>query len=166
VLASLFFRNLDGSLPDARPSPLIGRPAPAIRLPPLDAAASGFNSADLNAGRVTVLNVWASWCAPCRAEAPALATISRSGTARLYGIVYEDKPAAAREYLKEMGNPFARLDLDADGHAGKAWEIYGVPETFVVDGKGIVRVRYAGPIVTKALIAIIMRAIASAKRES
>lgn len=97
---------------------------------------------------------------------PALETISRSGIAQLYGIVYEDKPAAAREYLKEIGNPFAQLDLDADGRGGRAWKIYGVPETFIVDGKGIVRMRYAGPIVTKALTAAIIRAIVSAKKES
>jgi cytochrome c biogenesis protein CcmG/thiol:disulfide interchange protein DsbE len=134
--------------------------------PPLDAAATGFTSADLKAGHVTVLNVWASWCVPCRAEASALATISRSGGVKLYGIVYENTPTAARDYLKETGNPFARLVLDADGRAGKAWKIYGVPETFIVDRKGIVRLRYAGPIAASALTAVIMPAIANAKRES
>jgi cytochrome c biogenesis protein CcmG/thiol:disulfide interchange protein DsbE len=135
-------------------------------LPPLDQAAKGFTSADLRAGHVTVVNVWASWCVPCRAEAPALAVISRSGRAQLYGIVYEDKPGAARAFLKEMGDPFSRLVLDANGRAGIAWGVYGVPETFVVDGKGIVRLRYAGPVVADTLNRIIMPAIASAGRES
>jgi cytochrome c biogenesis protein CcmG/thiol:disulfide interchange protein DsbE len=92
--------------------------------------------------------------------------ISRSGRAQLYGIVYEDKPGAARAFLKEMGDPFSRLVLDANGRAGIAWGVYGVPETFVVDGKGIVRLRYAGPVVADTLNRIIMPAIASAGRES
>jgi cytochrome c biogenesis protein CcmG/thiol:disulfide interchange protein DsbE len=76
--------------------------------------------------------------------------------------VYEDKPGAARAFLKDLGDPFARLDLDADGRAGIAWGIYGVPETFVVDGKGIVRLRFAGPVVADTLTKIIMPAIANA----
>jgi cytochrome c biogenesis protein CcmG/thiol:disulfide interchange protein DsbE len=162
VLAILFFRGLNGPPPDTLPSALIGEPAPPIKLPPLDRTAKGFTSADLKAGHVTVVNIWASWCVPCRAEAPALAAISRSGGAELYGIVYEDKPGAARAFLKDLGDPFARLDLDADGRAGIAWGIYGVPETFVVDGKGIVRLRFAGPVVADTLTKIIMPAIANA----
>jgi cytochrome c biogenesis protein CcmG/thiol:disulfide interchange protein DsbE len=132
----------------------------------LDGAAKRFTSADLNAGHVSVVNVWASWCVPCRAEAAQLADISRSGSAQLFGIVYEDNSAAAREFLKETGDPFARLDLDADGRVGAAWGIYGVPETFVIDRKGIVRLRYAGPIVPDTPANIIMPAITTAGRES
>jgi cytochrome c biogenesis protein CcmG/thiol:disulfide interchange protein DsbE len=132
----------------------------------LDGAARRFTSADLNAGHVSVVNVWASWCVPCRAEAAQLADISRSGSAQLFGIVYEDNSAAAREFLKETGDPFARLDLDADGRVGAAWDIYGVPETFVIDRKGTVRLRYAGPIVPDTLANIIMPAITTAGRES
>jgi cytochrome c biogenesis protein CcmG/thiol:disulfide interchange protein DsbE len=112
------------------------------------------------------VNVWASWCLPCRAETAQLTEISRYRSAELYGIVYEDSSGAAREFLKEMGDPFARLDLDADGRAGVAWGIYGVPETFVIDRKGIVRLRYAGPIVPGTLAKVILPAIASAQRES
>ena len=111
------------------------------------------------------MNVWASWCTPCRAEAAELANIMRSRRAELYGIVYEDNSAAARQFLKQTGDPFARLDLDADGREGTAWGIYGVPETFVIDGRGIVRLRYAGPIVPDTLTKIIMPAIESAGRE-
>jgi cytochrome c biogenesis protein CcmG/thiol:disulfide interchange protein DsbE len=166
VLAILFFHGLNGPPPDALPSALIDRPAPAVKLPPLDRAAKAFTSEDLKAGHVTVVNVWASWCVPCRAEAPALAAISRSGSAELYGIVYEDRPDAARAFLKDMGDPFARVDLDRDGRAGIAWGIYGVPETFVVDGKGIVRLRYAGPVLADTLAKVIMPAIANANRQS
>ncbi len=166
VSAVLFFRGLNGPAHNGFPSALIGRPAPALTLPALDRAAKRFTSADLRAGHVTVVNVWASWCLPCRAETAQLTEISRYRSAELYGIVYEDSSGAAREFLKEMGDPFARLDLDADGHAGVAWGIYGVPETFVIDRKGIVRLRYAGPIVPGTLAKVILPAIASAQRES
>ena len=80
--------------------------------------------------------------------------------------MYEDNSAAARQFLKETGDPFARLDMDADGHEGRAWGIYGVPETFVIDRKGIVRLRYAGPIVPDALARIIIPAIETAGRDN
>lgn len=135
-------------------------------LPALDRTTKQFTSADFRAGHVTVVNIWASWCVPCRAETGELAEISCSGSAELYGIVYEDNSGTAREFLKEMGNPFARLDLDADGRSGIAWGIYGIPETFVIDRNGNVRLRYAGPIVPNTLATIIMPAIASAASES
>jgi cytochrome c biogenesis protein CcmG, thiol:disulfide interchange protein DsbE len=166
VVAVFFLRSLHAPAPHVVRSPLIGRPAPLVALPALDGATKRFTSADLSAGHVSVVNVWASWCVPCRAEAAELADISRSGSAELYGIVYEDNPAAAREFLRETGDPFARLDLDADGREGAAWGIYGVPETFVIDRKGIVRLRYAGPIVPDALANIIVPAITTAARES
>lgn len=165
-IAYLFFHSLNGPPPDELPSALIDKPAPATNLPPLDEAARGFTSADLRAGHVTVLNIWASWCVPCRAEAPALATLSQLNGVALYGMVYEDKPAAAREFLKESGNPFSRIDLDRSGRAGIEWGIYGVPETFVIDANGIVRLRYAGPIVGNTLDTIILPAIARARAAS
>ena len=164
ILATLFLRNLDAPGPGALPS-LVGRPAPAVKLPPLDASANGFTSADLNAGHVSVVNVWASWCVPCRAEAPALAAISRLGAVKLYGIVYQDAPARARAYLRDSGNPFAELDLDPDGRSSPAWRIEGVPETFVVDGNGFVRLHFAGPITAHALTTEILPAITDAKRK-
>lgn len=165
AMATLFFfRDFGAPAPDT-PSPLIGRSAPTVLLPALDRAAKRFTSADLRAGHVSVVNVWASWCTPCRAEAGELADITRSRRAELYGIVLEDNSAAARRFLKETGDPFARLDLDADGRELMAWGIYGVPETFVIDGRGIVRLRYAGPIVPDALANVIIPAIESAGRE-
>jgi cytochrome c biogenesis protein CcmG, thiol:disulfide interchange protein DsbE len=166
VLAAWFFRDLIAPLSGAHRSTLVGRPAPALALPALDRTTRQFTSTDLRSGHVTVVNVWASWCVPCRAEAPALAAISRTRSAKLYGIVYEDKPAAAREFLKQIGNPFARLNLDADGRAGKVWGVYGLPETFVIDGKGIVRLRFTGPIVANTLTDVIMPAIVSASHQS
>ncbi|HLY06649.1 MAG TPA: DsbE family thiol:disulfide interchange protein [Rhizomicrobium sp.] len=165
AIATIFFGNLRVTPRAAAPSPLTGMPAPRVALPALDRAAKRFTSADLQAGHVSVVNVWASWCTPCRGEAEELADIARSRKAELYGIVYEDNSTAARRFLAQTGDPFARLDLDADGHEAIAWGIYGVPETFVVDGRGIVRLHYTGPIVPDALQKIIMPAIVSAGRE-
>jgi cytochrome c biogenesis protein CcmG/thiol:disulfide interchange protein DsbE len=166
ALVWIFFRSLGGPPQDELPSALIDRAAPATVLPPLDSKALAFAPADLRAGHVTVVNVWASWCVPCRAEAPALAALSKISGVALFGIVYKDKPAAARAFLLDVGNPFSRIDIDEDGRAGIEWGIYGVPETFVVDGKGIVRLRYAGPIAGDALDNVILPAIERARAAS
>jgi cytochrome c biogenesis protein CcmG, thiol:disulfide interchange protein DsbE len=163
VLAWLFFRSLNGPPPDELPSALVGKMAPATNLPALDRDATAFTSADFRNGHVTVLNVWASWCVPCRAEAPALAALSQIKGVALYGMVYEDHAPAAREFLREAGNPFTRIDLDRDGRAGIEWGIYGVPETFVIDARGTVRLRYAGPIVGDTMNTVILPAIAQAR---
>lgn len=162
-LLYLFFHSLNGPPPDELPSALVGRPAPSTTLPPLDAMATPFGPADFRAGHVTVLNVWASWCIPCRAEATALAALSQMPGVALYGMVYEDKPVAAREFLNEVGNPFSRIDLDGSGRAGIEWGIYGVPETFVIDPTGIVRLRYAGPLTGETLDRVILPAIDRAR---
>jgi cytochrome c biogenesis protein CcmG, thiol:disulfide interchange protein DsbE len=163
-LAYMFFHSLNGPPPDQLPSALVGKHAPATNLPPLDSSVPAFSSADFTKGHVTVLNVWASWCVPCRAEAPALAALSQRKGIALYGMVYEDRASAAREFLKESGNPFSRIDLDSDGRAGIEWGIYGVPETFVIDPKGVVRLRYAGPIVGETMNTVILPAIEQARK--
>ncbi|MGD0189928.1 MAG: DsbE family thiol:disulfide interchange protein [Rhizomicrobium sp.] len=163
VLGYVFMRSLNSPPPDQLPSVLIDKPAPAVSLPPLDAQTKGFTSADLKSGHVTVVNLFASWCVPCHAEAPGLQEIARQQGVALYGIVYKDTPDKARAFLGDVGNPFARIDIDADGHAGIDWGITGVPETFVIDGKGIVRLRYAGPAIGDALNNIILPAIAQAR---
>src|SRR5208283_407773 len=129
------------------------------------AKATAFAPQDLAAGHVTVLNVWASWCVPCRAEAPALAELAARKGVALYGLVYKDTPAKARTFLDETGDPYQRIDLDRDGEAGIEWGVAGVPETFVIDGKGIVRLRYAGPLVGSAFGEILLPAIERARRE-
>jgi cytochrome c biogenesis protein CcmG/thiol:disulfide interchange protein DsbE len=141
---------------------MIGKPVPAEALPPLDAAALGFAPKDLM-GHVTVVNVWASWCVPCRQEAPALAELGADKSIALYGFVYKDKPAAARAFLQQYGNPFARLGLDADGSTAIDWGVYGVPETYVIDAKGIIRERYVGALTDDALNRIIRPAIQAAR---
>ena len=163
VFAASLIRSFEAP-PDMLPSALIGKPAPQLALPALDAQAQAFTPHDLAAGHVTVMNVWASWCVPCRAEAPALAQLAALKGVPLYGLVYKDTPDKARSFLAETGNPYRRIDLDKDGRAGIEWGIYGVPETFVIDGKGIVRLRYAGPIVGNVLSDTILPAIEEARR--
>lgn len=163
ALALVFFKSLNGPPPDQLPSALIDKPAPEVSLPALDARTRAFSSADLKAGHVSVVNVWASWCVPCRAEAPQLQELAREQGITLYGLVYKDTPQKARAFLDDVGNPFSRIDLDADGHAGIEWGIYGVPETFVIDGKGIIRLRFPGPLVGNALSATVLPAIEQAR---
>lgn len=161
-LAWLFYANLHSGPVDEIPSTLVGRPAPQVALPPLDAKAQGFGPADLAVrGRVTVVNVFASWCIPCREEAPQLAQLARARGVHLFGLVYKDKPQAARAFLDEYGNPYERIGLDADGRAGIEWGIYKVPETFVIDGHGVIRGRF-GPLTPDSLVLDILPAVAAA----
>lgn len=161
-LGWFLYASLRPAPPAALPSALLGRPAPALSLPPLDDAALGLGPADYaSADRVTVVNLFASWCIPCREEAPALAQLARAKGVRLIGIAYKDTPKAARAFLDEYGDPFERLAIDADGRAGIEWGISGVPETFVIDRHGIVRGRF-GPLTRDGLAADLMPAIARA----
>ncbi|HWA30871.1 MAG TPA: DsbE family thiol:disulfide interchange protein [Rhizomicrobium sp.] len=168
-IAIFFFEGLReraSVAPDVLPSMLVGRPAPTIVLPALDAQAQAFTPADLRSGHVSIVNVFASWCVPCREEAPALHALSQLKGVALYGMVQKDTPAKARAFLVDVGNPYQRIDLDADGRAGIEWGVYGVPETFIVDGHGIVRLRYAGPLTADALSSTILPAIESAQQPS
>ena len=157
VLAAVFAWALyAGRDPSVVPSPLIDKPVPAFRLPSLD------GSADLTAaefqGRVTVLNVFASWCLPCRAEHPALTALAREGKARIIGLNHKDRPKDAKAWLKELGNPYARIGVDRTGRASIEWGIYGVPETFVIDKAGRIRHKLVGPI-TREQLKVIRRKI-------
>jgi cytochrome c biogenesis protein CcmG, thiol:disulfide interchange protein DsbE len=160
-----FALSLNGPAPDELPSVLVDKPAPAVALPALDANTRAFTPSDLRAGHVTVLNVFASWCIPCRIEGPGLAQVAALNGVALYGMVYKDTPEKAHAFLADLGNPYQRIDLDADGRAGIEWGVYGVPETFVIDGKGIVRLRFPGPLVGDALNKIVLPAIEKARDE-
>ncbi len=128
------------------PSALIGHPAPATVLPPLgDKWGPGIDSAGF-AGQVTLLNVFASWCVPCRDEHPFLNELSRDGRVRIIGLNYKDKTGNAEAFLAEGGNPYAAVGVDANGRAAIEWGVYGVPETFVIDRAGIIVAKIAGPI--------------------
>jgi cytochrome c biogenesis protein CcmG/thiol:disulfide interchange protein DsbE len=161
LLAALFLWGMNRGDPTALPSMREGKPVPALTLSAFGDGAP-FTDADLADGEVTLVNFWASWCAPCRAEAGQLKAMAESGV-RIYGINYKDTPAKAQRFLDELGNPYARLAADDTGRTGLDWGIYGVPETFVIDGNGVVVKRFAGPITETSLEKIIKPAIAKAK---
>ncbi len=128
----------------ALPSTLIGREAPAMALGVLEGRET-FADDDLRAGEVTIVNFWASWCPPCRAEHPMLEYIAGTGVP-VYGVNARDDPNNAQAFLNELGNPFAGIGTSRDGRAAIDWGVYGMPETFVVDAEGRVVTRYAGEI--------------------
>lgn len=159
VLAWILYGSLHGNRSASLPTALLGRPAPQLDLPPLDARTQGVRSADLRTkGRVTIVNLFASWCVPCHEEAPQLAQLASARGVRLIGIAYKDKPEAARAFLDETGNPFERIGLDADGRAFIDWGASGVPETFVLDSHGIVRGRF-GPLTPDSMVTDLLPAI-------
>lgn len=150
-LALLFWRGLSGN-PSEIPSALIGKPVPEFSLPPVAGmGVPGFDSASLKQGQVTVINVWASWCVPCRTEHPLLMELAKRKDIRLVGLNYKDEPENARRFLGTMGQPFAAVGADEEGRAAVDWGVYGVPETFIVDGKGIIRFKWIGPLSPEAL---------------
>ena len=173
ALVALFLAQLlSGRDASELPSALIGRPAPVLALPALDRAPGAAQSAPVAPppvlpdpeGRVTLVNYWASWCAPCRAEHPALVALAGRDDIAVTGIAYKDTPENAVGFLEALGNPFSRIGMDPDGRAGIEWGITGVPETFVVAPDGTVRHRHAGPILTEADMARLEAAIAEAVR--
>jgi cytochrome c biogenesis protein CcmG/thiol:disulfide interchange protein DsbE len=162
IVAAFLFRSLTAPPPDMLPSALIGQPVPHLELPALDAQARGFGPRELASGHVTVINVFASWCAPCQSEAPVIAQLAGSRDFAFYGLVQKDTPAKVRAFLAETGNPFQRIALDADGRASIEWGVYGVPETFVVDGSGTIRARIVGEITQDVLTGQLLPAIRAA----
>lgn len=161
-LVWVFYAGLAGPPPSQLPSPLVGRVAPDFSLPALPGS-HGFSRADLTAGHPTIVNFWASWCAPCRVEHPLLAALASRKDIVLYGIAWKNKPAEADAFLDELGSPFARTDIDESGRVGVDWGIVGVPETFVLDGNGVIRAHYAGPLTPEVVTEIILPALEQAR---
>jgi cytochrome c biogenesis protein CcmG/thiol:disulfide interchange protein DsbE len=131
--------------PRAVPSPLINKPAPAFVLPRLDDAAQTMRRDDL-LGKAWVLNVWASWCGPCRDEHPQVLALARGKYAPIIGLNYKDARDDARGWLRQLGDPYTVSLSDADGRTGINFGVYGVPETFVIDKGGIIRFKHVGPL--------------------
>ena len=127
------------------PSPLIGKPAPHFELPVLQQPDKTFSEKDLQ-GRVWILNVWASWCVTCRDEHPVLVEFSKSAAAPLYGLNYKDQRDAALGWLKRFGDPYRLSAFDLDGRIGMDYGVYGVPETYVIDKRGVIRYKRIGPV--------------------
>lgn len=132
--------------PSEVPTALRDKAVPAFDLAALDSAAHGLATTDLQSGEISVINVWASWCVPCRAEHPRLEEIANVEGVSLYGIAYKDTPEAARGFLDELGDPFQRIGADLDGRVGIELGVYGVPETFFVGPDGMIRYKHIGPI--------------------
>jgi cytochrome c biogenesis protein CcmG/thiol:disulfide interchange protein DsbE len=131
--------------PQEIPSPLIGKAAPSFSARQIEADARTFQSSQM-LGKVWLLNVWASWCAPCRAEHPVLLDLARSGGVSIVGLNYNDQRADSQRWLKEFGNPYQASAFDGDGRIGMEYGVYGVPETFVIDQHGVVRFKHVGPV--------------------
>ena len=132
------------------PSPLIGKPAPAFALPRLDDPTQTVKREDL-LGKVWVMNVWASWCAPCREEHPLVVAFARERKVPVIGLNYKDRPGDARTWLERLGNPYAATLIDFDGKVGIDFGVYGVPETFVIDAQGIVRFKHVGALTPQVI---------------
>lgn len=122
-----------------------GRPVPDFNLPPVKGRAQGFSSSDLK-GEVSLVNVFASWCVPCRQEHPILVGLGREGLVPLYGLNYRDRPDDAAPWLDKLGDPYKRTGADIDGRVGIEWGVYGVPQTFVVDAQGRIVYTHVGPL--------------------
>lgn len=136
--------------PSKLPSPFIDKPAPEFTLPQLQAPDVQFNSADM-IGQVWLLNIWASWCTACRVEHPLFIELSTRNLLPIVGLNYKDKSDEAIAWLGQLGNPYSIIAADVDGKVGIDWGVYGVPETFVIDRKGIVRYKHIGPVDRQSL---------------
>ena len=139
-----------GLNPREVPSPLVGKPAPAFKLAQLHEPQKQFAREDM-LGQVWLLNVWASWCAPCREEIPILMRLAKTKSVPIVGFNYKDKPDQARALLKQFGDPYALSVVDADGRVGLDFGVYGVPETFVIDRHGVIRQKHIGPVTGEVL---------------
>ena len=136
--------------PRAVPSPLIGKPAPGFALPRLDDPNTTIQR-DAMLGKAWVLNVWASWCGPCRDEHPHIVAFAKTRQAPVIGLNYKDKRDDARAWLKQLGDPYELSLSDLDGRVGINFGVYGVPETFVIDKQGVIRFKHVGPITPEVL---------------
>jgi cytochrome c biogenesis protein CcmG, thiol:disulfide interchange protein DsbE len=169
LFAVVFAFGLSTGDPSKLPSALIGKQAPPMTLPALEGLTDsthtvpGFDTAELAGGEVSVVNFWASWCVPCVQEHPLLVALAQRTGARLYGVNYKDQAASARRFLGRYGNPFFAVGVDGNGRAAIEWGVYGMPETFIVNGKGAIVYKHVGPITAESLDAKIIPAIRAAR---
>lgn len=147
------------------PSPLIDKPAPVFELTQLHDPAKMMASGD-NLGKVWLLNVWASWCVACRDEHPLLVQLANSGVVPIYGLNYKDERTTAIQWLKRYGDPYAISIVDSDGKVGIDYGVYGVPETYVIDKKGIIRHKQIGPVTVDSLQKTILPLILELQKQA
>ena len=127
------------------PSPLIGKAAPDFRLPQLHEPDEMFSPKEMT-GKVWLLNFWASWCNGCKDEHPVLMQLAQSGEVPIYGVDYKDQRTDALMWLKQWGNPYPLVAVDEPGRVGIDYGVYGVPETYVIDKRGLIRYKQIGPV--------------------
>ncbi|MFQ5955901.1 MAG: DsbE family thiol:disulfide interchange protein [Kiloniellales bacterium] len=145
------------------PSALIDQAVPAFELPPLADGKPGLSNADLT-GEVTMVNVFASWCVPCRFEHPLLMRLAADKIVTVHGLNWKDKPEDATRWLQELGDPYTRIGSDPSGRVGIDWGVYGVPETYIVDADGRIRYKQVGPMTPELLDQTVLPLIESLKR--
>ncbi|WP_342360216.1 DsbE family thiol:disulfide interchange protein [Terrarubrum flagellatum] len=168
ALSGLFLFRLFVADPSRLPSAMIGRTAPDFTLPPLEgatrdgAAVPGFDTAALKSGRPIIVNVFASWCVPCHEEHPRLMELAADPSVTIAGIAYKDEPDNSRRFLGAKGNPYSRIGVDRSGRSTIDWGVYGVPETFVVDGSGVILHKHVGPLTPQA-VELIRKLVRSSK---
>ncbi|MFQ5618845.1 MAG: DsbE family thiol:disulfide interchange protein [Rhodospirillales bacterium] len=146
------------------PSALIGKPVPEFALPPVQGRSLGLSSEDLR-GEVSLVNVWASWCAECKREHPVLMALARRGVVPLHGLNYKDSPDAAQAWLDGLGDPYTRDGADRDGRVAIDWGVYGVPETFVVDRRGRIAYKHIGAMTERVIAEKILPLVENLRRQ-
>ncbi|MDD1612306.1 MAG: DsbE family thiol:disulfide interchange protein [Methylococcaceae bacterium] len=150
--------------PTEIPSPFINKPAPAFSAAKLDNPEQKLTPEDLK-GKVWLFNVWASWCVSCRAEHPVLNQLATQHAALIIGLNYKDARGDALNWLNKLGNPYDMSVMDPEGRIGIDWGVYGVPETFVVDKKGIIRHKHTGPVTAEDVQQTLLPLIAKLQTE-
>lgn len=162
-LVAVFLVRLFSGDPSKLPSALLGKPVPVFTLPAIEGSGQpGFSNADLGQGQVSVVNVFASWCAPCHQEHPLLMALAKDGRFRMLGINQKDKAENARRFLGRLGNPYSKVGADNDGRVSVEWGVYGVPETFVVSRDGRIAYKHVGPLTEESIRDKLMPEIARA----
>lgn len=169
AMAGLFAFALTSGDPSKLPSALIGRPVPQTDFPALEELLDngkpvpGFHAADLAKGKVSVVNFWASWCGPCIEEHPLLIELRNRSGVDIFGVNYKDQAEAGRRFIGRYGNPFTAVGTDRFGRNAIEWGVYGMPETFVIDGAGKIAFKHVGPISKESLEKKLLPAIAAAQ---
>ena len=169
ALVALFYVRLGAGDAARLPSALIGKSIPDFELPSLTPDRPRVGSGDLRKGKVTLLNVFASWCLPCHAEHPLLMALAQDATLRetgveIVGLAYKDDPGNSRRFLGSKGNPYAAIAVDANGRTGIDFGVYGVPETFIIRGDGTIAFKFVGPLTEDSIAGVIRPELAKARK--
>lgn len=172
AIAGFFAVALTSGDPSKLPSVLVGKVVPETSFPGLEGAnkgtneTRGFTSESLKDGKVRVVNFWASWCGPCVEEHPLLKTLSEQANVEVYGVNYKDAAVNARRFLSRYGNPYAEVGTDPNGRGAIEWGVYGMPETFVINGRGEIVYKHVGPITDASIKAVLLPKITEARKLS